>query len=304
MTIMRLTITSSLGRLVPTLLLLLVFTPSAVSQRMSVHFAPLPDQDSNMEEAPPPDPKAPAAKKGTAPVVDEAPSAPDRFAINKAYYIRLLGASIDYALASQTYASAIYSAAKLWEFIISSWFDPAAFAAEFTDMKAFICEILQPITSVLEALSDKAADEAMGGEDSESSREIKEHLLTVQNLIMFLIKVEWLFEEYSNVVSFGSRVLDVYLTTCPEVSKKYGDTCIPIMMHAQELLIVGASGQLEKNRGDMQDIIDKYEDMQRKKRKRETSDDQRPAAKKTAKEEKKKEKKKKKNEREKKEPGT
>ena len=223
-----------------------------------------------VEEAPPPDPKAPAAKKGTAPVVDEAPSAPDRFAINKAYYIRLLGASIDYALASQTYASAIYSAAKLWEFIISSWFDPAAFAAEFTDMKAFICEILQPITSVLEALSDKAADEAMGGEDSESSREIKEHLLTVQNLIMFLIKVEWLFEEYSNVVSFGSRVLDVYLTTCPEVSKKYGDTCIPIMMHAQELLIVEASGQLEKNRGDMQDIIDKYEDMQRKKRKRAT----------------------------------
>lgn len=50
-------------------------------------------------------------------------------------------------------------------------------------------------------------------------QELKECLLQVRDLLVFLLKIQWLQHDFQNVVLIGSRIFVLFQTLCPEFCK-------------------------------------------------------------------------------------
>ena len=83
---------------------------------------------------------------------------------------------------------------------------------------------------------------AMNAIHRENSRE---YLYCCQNFIQFLVQVHWLYEQFADLVSVGSRSLSVFLhTDNPDLTKMIGESCTPIVMEAQNRIIKSVEDQL------------------------------------------------------------
>ena len=62
-------------------------------------------------------------------------------------------------------------------------------------------------------------DTVLGSAMLVTAQELKECLLQVRDLLVFLLKIQWLQKDFQNVVLIGSRIFVVFQNLCPEFCK-------------------------------------------------------------------------------------
>lgn len=222
-------------------------------------------------------------------------------------YVRYLCASVTLLVQSRNYAMAVTSAVTLWGFLVDEFQDPRTFAQDYRDVKEYLHLAGEELVQLLEALVGQEGGEegaiAAGigqgtmvqagshksltnvfedgasqysttssinatGSASCPPRDVKEYLFVCRDLLVFLIKVLWILEEFTDVVEIGSRVVNVYTSAQGVEYCKPFDKCLPLITHAQEQLLKQANGRLERRKNDLEVFVADYEEQQRKKRKK------------------------------------
>lgn len=216
--------------------------------------------------------------------------------LTAADHVRLLSGALHMLKEAGSTAAAAQVACSIWRFVKSEWVDPLQFATDFAASQEFILKVFASITELVEQMSYVAApavleeDEASVGDGSHSpsavldqeplgelisdapvsyQREVKENILAMRDLIVFLLKVEWIIgSAFWDVVQLGSRVFRTMFLNCPEFLKDFGDDCLPLIMNAQEGWIEQAVAFKALKQGELDNFVFQYEEAQRKKRKK------------------------------------
>jgi len=206
-------------------------------------------------------------------------------------YVRYLCASVALLVQARCHAQAVTSAVSMWNFLVDEFQDPRTFALDYRDVKKYLHLAGEELVHLLETLvgedgaeggvdlgptlanamaddSSQVSTTAGGGQGVCPPRDVKEYLFVCRDLLVFLIKVLWILEDFVDVVEIGSRVLSVYMTPQGVEYCKPFDKCLPLITHAQEQLLKQAQARLDRRRGDLDAFVADYEDQQRKKRKK------------------------------------
>ena len=189
-------------------------------------------------------------------------------------FIRYIAASIQLFSSSNDLFAAVFASVKLFNFVTNDWIDPEAFSEEFKPLKTVIFGILSSLVEVLErnANTKISFDNSQSTEPVEANpfslQELKESMLQLRDLLVYLLKVNWLQKDFQNVVTIGSRIFNLFHTLCPEYAKVYGDACLPLVVHSQEQLVAFAQSKLDEAIRNKEDFIFQYEEAQKKKRKK------------------------------------
>lgn len=214
--------------------------------------------------------------------------------LTRAEYIRYIGASIEAFGRSHRSYSAVYVTSKLWDLIISEWLDPVEFAIEFKDIRSLLLQVVVVIVNSLElvafnrdayselsklgefTMATEAKDlntmttivTGISGDSTNNTREMQELLAITNNLLIYLIKVLWLYNYYKEVVSLGGRIFQLISEISKDLCKSYGNHCLPLICHAQETLTDRSKDALAQKESDLQKFVFDYEEAQKKKRKK------------------------------------
>lgn len=222
--------------------------------------------------------------------------------LSAADHIRLLGGALTLLKDVGATAAATQVACSIWRLIKSEWMDPMQFATDFAASQEFILKTFSSLTELLEKMSYAVAPAVLEEADLEMSitgegslspsvqnqqllesigasvgtdapvsyqREVKENILVLRDLVIFLLRVEWIIgSAFWDVVQLGSRVFKTMLLNSPEFLKDYGDCCLPLILNAQEGLIEQAVAFKAQKQSELENFIFQYEEAQRKKRKK------------------------------------
>lgn len=229
-------------------------------------------------------------------------------AVTKSDFIRYQCAAIAIFSKMQYPFAATLCATKLWNFIVDEWETPKTFCEAYQENHRHVHTAVASLVSLLEAISGIPADQShsldiapeeaqlldatafptsegnslkntvsfavleVDGVNTRRDRvfpkSIQELLYLSQELLIFLIKVVWLYQDYQDVVEIGSRILHMYMILSPEFCKAYGDGCNALMLHAQQQLVDAARGQMNHCKSELMAYINAYEEQQKKKRKK------------------------------------
>jgi hypothetical protein len=216
--------------------------------------------------------------------------------LSAADYVRYLGAAADLLREAGANYAAAQVAGALWRYILSEWKDPPAFAIDCAAIQPQLMKIFTCLTQLLEQMSFVAVpavleDEASLAESVSPSvqqqmvveslgatftdatqsrqREVKETILLLRDLLIFWIKMEWIIQPANwDLVQLGSRVFKVILLNSPEYLKEFGDSCLPLIVNAQEAWIEKAVKFKAQKQAELDNFVFQYEEAQRKKRKK------------------------------------
>jgi hypothetical protein len=205
----------------------------------------------------------------------------------KNIYIQLLGAAMDmFREAGLTY-SATKALCRIWQWIVNEWMDPKMFAYEFAGSRAYLSMIFKSAVSLVESMAYASLAEEDDMEFEVSSaveprppaivvsegctrsyqREVKENMVVMRSLLIFLLKVEWIFgDNLLDVVTLGTRIFHTFRVNAPELLKGYGEGCLPLILNAQGRLVEQAKGFLDAKQQELDTFVFQYEEAQRKKR--------------------------------------
>lgn len=210
--------------------------------------------------------------------------------LSRSDFINLNISAIALFTSANSPASAVNVVLRVWNFLIDEWIDPQSFAIEFQDLKTKVCnscfsliDMFESTVGIrgeedliagfgetfgmsIEGTLDQSLDQSNLNQNNEkiavkveskfdlSVREINEKLYGCRDFFIFMIEVFWLHKEYAHVVAMGSRILTVFMEMSPEFSKRIGDICLPLMIHAQEQLINGSTNKMNE----LQAALDKF----------------------------------------------
>jgi len=212
-------------------------------------------------------------------------------------HVRLLGGAVDLLRQADALYAATHAACALWRFVQSEWSDPVQFAHDFAHAQDVILKIFTALTMLLETHSFASVPttfeeegtvngdgtvpltvqqqlmETMGVDSTDSpvsyQRDVKENFLALRDLVVFVVKVEWIFgSAYWDLVQMASRIFRNYYMNSPEYLKDYGDSCLPLILNAQESLIEQAQAFKATKQSELEAFVFNYEEAQRKKRKK------------------------------------
>lgn len=194
-------------------------------------------------------------------------------------YIRYICAAIAGFVRANCPAMAISAAMTLWNHLVDEWQDPKDFSIEYKHDKKYLHIAGEELVCLFEAVLGENEEDHFPVESVENmehgaldisicQRDIKGYLFQCRDLFIYLIKVLWLLEEFSEVVEVGNRVLSVYMTPVGNEYSKTFDSILPLMLHAQEQLLHRSQVELDRMQRNLELYVTDYEEQQRKKRKK------------------------------------
>jgi len=223
--------------------------------------------------------------------------------LSRVDFVNLNFASIAMFTFANTPASAVKIVVRLWNFFVDEWIDPQAFAVEFKDIKSSTCKSCFSLVEMLESMVGVRGDDdnslvagfgetfgmsiegtldqsmeqsntvqnneinAIKGESKYnlSVREINEKLYACRDFFIFMIEVFWLQKEYADVVALGSRVLTTFMEMSDELAKRFGDVCLPLMIHSQEQLIDRSTNKMNELQASLDKFVYDFQEYLKKK---------------------------------------
>eukprot|EP01038_Epipyxis_sp_PR26KG_P008870 gene8870-11964_t len=230
------------------------------------------------------------------------------YPMSKLDYVKYLSASIECTARCNGLAShaAVLVATKLWNSIMNDWNDPVEFTRDYVEIAPTLHRLLLSLVTLFEnegrnyddnnnnlLIQDNADNDdesvdsnnnrIVGFKDEKNiakeiiasyrkaftAREFNEHITSLRELLIFLLKFEWIRQSYEQVVSIGSRIFVLFLNNCTsDYAKQYGEHCVPLMQHAQHRLVDLTVEKLEGKKKEMEDFIFNYTEAAKKKRKK------------------------------------
>lgn len=233
-------------------------------------------------------------KGSEAPVVSpRAKSSLAETAFTKEDIIKYFSLAIDCFTQSKKANAALNASIKLWNFIVSEYLDPILFLKDFTKLSASqLRSVLLALSNIvyeaswnrngLEALNPILLAFIVEGETSAVAvtdpsevsayiaRESKERLSSLVDIIIFIVKVVWLGNQYpGDIVLYVSKIFTLYQLNAEfDCTMKLGKAVLPLVMHAQQRLVNLAKEDLQNAKDDVSKFVQDYEDAQAKKRKK------------------------------------
>ena len=222
---------------------------------------------------------------------------------SKLDYVRYLSASITFMSKAKQPFSVTKICSKLWNYIVDEWITPKDFATHFLSDKTIILSTLSELVGIIQLIADVNPDmlyknvqdksqvngfngvdeskqienvgtspvEKMNGVSTSSeypTRIVKENMLICRELIVYLLKVLWLFKFYDEVVKLGLTANLAFSQTAPELSLYIGTESFPLLSHAQEQLIEEAQSEILTKQQEMDTFVADFEEYLKKKRRK------------------------------------
>jgi hypothetical protein len=212
------------------------------------------------------------------------PSSDPSASYSMSLIIQLLSLSVDCAKKAKKVNSSVNICVKLWNLIISEYYDPITFATTFTSSKEIIhlafLAIVELFQMIYSATGNGTLHGAAGntvsfaGEDvysdyEERDKKYKVSLLT--DLFFFFIKIEYLHKEF--FLELVKNSLSVFYLYCQspllhEYCLKIEKEVLSLIIQSQEQLITDANSAVSQAETDLNTFITVYEENEKKKRKK------------------------------------
>jgi len=218
-------------------------------------------------------------------------------------YVRNMGAALCMYASAGCPAAACGVASRLWNFIVDQWVSPAVFAKEFVSLHANLKELLASLISAIKfllqncggtglnsayelqssladlgdkdnnsvALQKTQAEVVPVADETITPLVLEDMLNSAQFILIFMVKVQWLHKQMLNVIDYGSAVVDCYLSVNqPALCKNVGETCMPLVLTAQEVIIEGVESELVAFKKSADDCVHAFDELMKKKRRKKT----------------------------------
>ena len=238
-----------------------------------------------------------------APSTDEEEAEPVETAFDKVEYVRHLGAAVQFFSKGRAPSAAIHVGVRLWNFIVNTWQSPQdfaiAFAAESENLKHLFSSLIDALQLIIQSCSATGAApaydlhftlDALGDSDNKNATAVakkeehstvadetitphivQEHLSSIQDTLIFLMKVTWLHKQLFDAMELGSRVVDCYLAVNnATLCKRVGESLTPIVVRAQGLIVSGVEAEVAKHQKRAVDCEEHFVEAMKKKRRKKT----------------------------------
>ena len=223
---------------------------------------------------------------------------------SKLDYVRYMSAAIVFLSKAKQPYSVTKISSMLWNYIVDEWMTPKDFAIQFCNDKANILCTITELVGIIQLMADinpdmlyndtkdkpeentfSGVDESKQFENSAISltsegmnevsitseyptRIVKENMLMCRELVVYLLKVLWLYKYYYEVVKLGITANLAFSQTAPELSLFIGTESFPILTHAQEQLIENAQNEISIKQQEMDTFVADFEEYLKKKRRK------------------------------------
>lgn len=164
-------------------------------------------------------------------------------------------------------SSGVHVVVTLWNHVVEYWVSPEAFAKSYSSLKTHLPHFSASLASILtSSVVDNVPEESAFAESMGRPEEVgaalvakanvgavqamhiessREYLYCCQELILYIVQVHWLYEQFADLVSASSQCLSVYLhTENADLVKLIGESCSPISIEAQSRIIQRVEGKL------------------------------------------------------------
>ena len=188
-------------------------------------------------------------------------------------YIQCISAACAMFISAHQSTVALSTLMHLGAIITDIWPTPSSFSRDFLVCLPFFTaamnmalEMFSKSTSAstgsLSAVQESNRIIMCTSEGSLSSNELRGNLFSLRWMFTFYIKVIFLSEDYECVVRSASTLLDLYLSSVPDLSEEL-EECIPLMIDSQSRLLDGAEKELARAKEDQESYVSAYYEAQR-----------------------------------------
>jgi hypothetical protein len=170
------------------------------------------------------------------------------------------------------------SAISLWNYVVLKWISPQDFVKKFGSLRNLVVETYNCLVVNFERLcgiaSDSSEDSTVGflrpstsdaSAISTSVRMSKKYLYLAKDILIYFLKVLWVFGEHKVVVNLGIKIISVYIHRLHDVIKDVGVHCFPLMINSQRKIVDDANAEKTLSESNLNAFVQAWKDEQARK---------------------------------------